>query len=310
MNSHQRLSLVTLLSFVGLIAFSASSLALQNIRTTSYPAYLYCDITSQFYSNGTVMPLASRGTPQICGPPIYARWMFTVLVLIHFLGCIIMYSQTGEGNSYGMIVKEKSKKQKVHKEQEDYTAKDLTQNERKKRVLDATSELKRGCCNRIFDGFYFVHIIAIPALWFLFYLCQAEAKLSAILGAWALQVLISFVKVAPILDAHSRWAPLALSVFTSLSITEAGNLIWWGVYVVNVFYYDDEHRSGWLLSWWILVVLYAFLRTWILGRTLKDPFTRKEELASEVLQNSRIWILVLDSFYLWMSGFILFMFVE
>lgn len=309
MNSHQRLSLVTLLSFVGLVSFFASSLALQNLRTDSLPAYLYCDIASQFFSNGTVMPLAGRPTPEICGPPIYSRWIFTAIALIHFMGCITMYSQTDDGSSYGMIVKDKDKKTKVQNE-EGYNAKDLTQNEKKKRILNVTNEAKRGCCNRFFDGFYFVHVIAIPALWFLFYILQAEAKVSAIFGAWALQVLLSFIKIAPILDAQSRWAPLALSVFTSLTITETVNLIWWGVYVIQVFYFDDTHRSGWLLSWWILVVVYAVILTWMLARILRNPFLRKDELAPAVLQHARISVLVLDSFYLWLTGFIVFMFVE
>ncbi len=296
------ISMTLIFSVFGFIGFLVATAVLQ-ANSSAAPAYIFCDPESQYYANGTTVPVSEMLDLHVCWIPISPRWVFFSFLSIQLLGIIVMYLQTG---LHGIYSADSKKSPVVHNEE--ITSR-VTGKEKGKKVYNTVKQGGRFCCDYI-DGFYIVHFIAVPAMWLIFVFMNMRGTESDMFDAMLFLFLVNFAKVIPFLDAHAKYAAVGYSVFTTFAIIELAALAWRGVQVFRTYAYDPLRRSGWMVSWWALIVLYVLMFNLFVLYILRKENVNLDKLPAALLQNARVRLVILDSLYIWLTGIVLFSFIQ
>jgi hypothetical protein len=239
----------------------------------------------------------------VCWIPISPRWVYVCFLAFQLIGIITMYFQ--KSIYFNTEDDDNKRKPVVHDEA---MTNSVTGNKKRRNAYRAIKDGGKRCCGFL-DGFNFIHFVAVPTMWLIFVFMNMRGTESDIFEATLFLLFVNFAKTFALLDDHATYAAVGFSVFSTFAVIEIVSLIWRGVQVFRTFSYDPLRRSGWMVSWWLLILVYVLGFDIYVSYVLLQDDIKIDKLAAALLRKTRINIAIWDSLYIWLSGCILFSFI-
>lgn len=271
------------------------------------PAQILSPPPSQYLESGDLNP----NTTSAVFSHVHVRWFCWGLILFHAIFAT-MISLTRFWEAFyahtGPVYEEPVKKNLLPQQDFDEEKEDLVDS-------PAPQPVKRRTVSSglpfILDGFYWIHVGLMSALTFLFILVQSDGGFLLLFNTVIVSLITQAYLMLPVMNIFADTIEHFLKGFWFFFIMQVIYwLMWTIVLAINRSSYPGT-SSPYLMVWLGFLLAYIIAGMLIVWFGVLRPYmTSSKRISIEQIEMSRLYLVYLDTLFIWISILLVFLFVK